>query len=39
MTQQNSQKISNTEYDDLLSKSFKNTNVKEKSIISGLSES
>ncbi len=35
MSQQNSQKISNTEYDDLLSKSFKNTNVKEKSIISG----
>ncbi len=30
-----SNKISNTEYDALLSSSFKNTNIKEKSIISG----
>ena len=32
---ENSTKISNTEYDELLSSAFKNTNVKEKSIISG----
>ncbi|OUW96210.1 MAG: 30S ribosomal protein S1 [Pelagibacteraceae bacterium TMED237] len=35
MNQENTQKISNTEYDDLISSSFKNTNVKEKTIIKG----
>ena len=31
----NTNKISNSEYDDLLSNAFKDTNIKEKSIISG----
>ena len=35
MTDQIESKISNSEYDDLISKSFKNTNVKEKSIVTG----
>ena len=35
MAESSNIKISNSEYDDLLSKSFKNTNIKEKSIISG----
>ncbi len=35
MNQSSSQKISNSEYEDLISNSFKNTNIKEKSIISG----
>ncbi len=35
MKQDTSSKITNTEYDELLSNSFKNTNVKEKSIIIG----
>ncbi len=35
MNEENIQKLSNSEYDDLLSSSFKNTNVKEKTIIKG----
>ena len=35
MIDQIESKISNSEYDDLISKSFKNTNVKEKSIVTG----
>ena len=35
MTENTSNKISNTEYDALLSSSYKNTNAKEKSIVSG----
>ena len=35
MAEQINNKISNTDYDNLLSKSFKNTNVKDKTIISG----
>ena len=35
MNQEASQKISNSEYDNLLSSSFKNTSIKEKSIIIG----
>ena len=35
MVDQTSNKISNSEYDDLISNSFKNNNIKEKSIVSG----
>ena len=35
MAENLNRKISNSEYDDLLSKTFKNSNIKEKSIISG----
>ena len=35
MTNQIDSKISNSEYEDLISKSFKNSNIKEKSIVSG----
>ncbi len=35
MTENTSNKISNTEYDALLASSYKNTNIKEKSIVSG----
>ncbi len=35
MEENNSQKISNSEYDELISESFKNTNIKSKSIITG----
>ena len=36
MDQSSNNKITNSEYDQLLSTSFKNTNIKEKSIISGI---
>ena len=35
MVNQISNKISNSEYDDLISNSLKNNNIKEKSIVSG----
>ncbi len=35
MQQENNQKISNSEYEAMISSSFKNTNIKEKTIISG----
>ncbi len=35
MNQETNTKISNTEYDELISNSFKNTNIKEKTIIKG----